>query len=375
LPACGAILDFPNTQEDDNYPSGDGSNDGQTLGDGELPSDARPPGDGSVLPDAAIPDSGPQTFCDGGKACFGGACSSTGACEPYPLTTASALGATYLAYDSGYVYFTSGTDKIYRVDANQNLSAPLVSGEENLSALVIANGLLFFANAGDGASMLTGKISSCPLDGCATGRVDYLTGSKHIVQSLAVTTGGIYYADNEATGSGGTGGIHTCTLSAGGCNATSATVSIANANDLQAYGNSFYWLSGTNGVYLCQQASCTSANGTANVGPVDFAVGSGGIYPIYTSGLYHETTTGSSAVQWISSLPKTDVAVVTDDTDIYWLDIQSTQGDVVKCSIATDCPAGTPTTIATSLNEPHHLVLSSDSIYFTTDDGVFRLAK
>ncbi|MEO7110528.1 MAG: hypothetical protein ABI183_08835 [Polyangiaceae bacterium] len=380
LPACGALLDLPDTKEDDSYGQGDGSsasNDGSPAGDGATSDGTSPLTDANVLPDAPDADGGsPHNLCgDAGKDCFGGECLG-GVCQAKPLTT-SVNDPRQIVYSGGYAYVISGLQEIDRVDGF-GTKTQIAINEPALSAIAVSGSRIYFSSMASGGTNTDGEVSSCPTTGCDGTRKNYVAASKHKINGVASDGTNVYYGVDDNTGGATGGGIYTCPIGTTPCTATTPTLSKLNTLNLQLSGALLYFLAGasTEGPFNCTAADCVSSSGADNFSLVDFAVNNADIVFATQSTISFEPLVGGSVLALAGS-QQTNVAVGADDTYAYWLDAKSAPNGVLnRCTIADQCLAGA-LPMKDGLNGPSDLVVTADSIWFTTvgDHTVWRIAK
>ena len=378
LPACGVILDLPDPNVEPNFGAGDGSingGDGGPLADGEFPDGFVPPGDGSTSGDgspendSSVPfDAGP--LC-GTKHCFGGACGTGNVCQPIAVYTQSGLDPTVIDTDERYVYFASGTSTLDRLDPTNGSIVQLTNSELNLAELAVQGTNVFFTNAG-----VSSRVSSCSIDGCAAARVDFISGSALMAFGVTADATNVYFTSDK-----GGGGVDKCVIAGGsGCTPTPIATS-ANAHDIRLVGTSLYWdddSSSQNAVFSCVAASCTKSGGGDNTFVTAIAANSTTVFYATQTTIGKRTIIGGAKSQVV--INRVDVvALAADEKYVYWVDASSgTSGLVQRCMVSNDCtmPANVET-MATGLNHPADLALTSDSVYFTDSDNgkIWRVAK
>jgi hypothetical protein len=383
LPACGAILDFPDTREDNNYPSDDGAitNDGQIPGDGELadgaPIDGSTSSDGGSGPETSIPiDAGPPC---GGSFCYGGKCTDNH-CEPVSFEKDTITDPRLIAVDAitKKLYVASGTNSIYEIAADGTVNTtPLVSSESYLSALKADNGIVYFANSAGGTNA---RVSSCTASSCTATRHDFLTPTSGIlVGGMIVDASKIYWTENASSG-----GLWACTLPSGTCTREINTPYVgAIFENTVGTTTSLFWADGItpNGIYSCTTAGFTRTPPANFInGVVDITHSGSSAYAVTSSALSSVADpVSSSPVAPITSGMGNIAGVVSDANNLYWMDATGGAGTLYTCSLpscGTTVRAiigGLPDVLA----QPGGMAVSADSVYFTEqmDDEVWRVGK
>lgn len=381
LPACGAILDLPDTKEDDNFGKVDSGyyadgakipDDGSSGGDGTTGGDGSSAGDGSVT-DGGGGD-GSVVLC-GGKDCHGGECIAN-VCQPATLTS-TIVDPQKLAADGHYVFVINGVDKIERVDIDNGTTTNMVSGESTISGIFATGGYVYFTRTG---SSTNSSVSRCSASGCSTERIDYLSGSARAPVGIAATASAVIWSYDDATG-----GIVHCDNTVPGCS-TSTTATTKNVPLIRLEGNGLYWTGGTNasfpgGVYECSDfnASCgAGAHALASTSTVvTFAVDSTNVYYLESSSIFVQAI-GSDVTPAQAALTGSNpLAVGVDATDIYYLmKNDGTSGAIERCAITGNCPASSQ--IGQTIPDARDMIVYGDSLYYAssgTDHKVYRLTK
>lgn len=381
LPACGAILDLPDTKEDDSYGKSDSGyyadgakipDDGSTGGDGTTGSDGSSGDDGSAS-DGGGSD-GSVILC-GGKDCHGGECIGD-VCQPATLTS-TIVDPQKLAADGHYVFVINGVDKIERVDIDNGTTMNMVSGESTISGIFATGGYVYFTRTG---SSTNSSVSRCDAAGCSVSRIDYLSGSARAPAGIAATATSVIWSYDDSTG-----GIVHCANTSGSCSA-STTASTKNVPLIGLEGNGVYWIGGTNasfpgGVYECSDFNTNCGAGSHALAStstvVTFTVDASNVYYLESSSIFIQQI-GSDATPAQAALSGSNpLAVGVDATSIYYLmKNDGTSGAIEKCSIAGGCPASSA--IGQTIPDARDMLVYGDSLFYAssgTDHKIYRLTK
>ena len=379
LPACGALLDLPDPNVDPNY--GQNTDDSGLLVDGAYADGFVPPSDGSVTDkDGSTGGDGSTTLdaasaCGTHPSCFGGTCMG-GVCAPVAVATTN--NPSVIAADDTYVYVISGTQLIERIDPNNGAASTLAPSESELADLKVIGNRIYFSNTGFG-NPNKGTVTSCPTAGCGTVRIDYVAGSSVPLFGVTADTTNVYFTNGS-----GSGGVYRCPLGTANCSPAAVdTATSANAYALLLSGGTLFWDDNSgqaNGIFQSAAPSGTKFSGGDATGVVDIAVNSAAVFLTTGSTIDKRVLAGNAKSQIVSGRIN-DVAIAVDENYVYWLEATNTRtaGMLERCPLAFDCTVATDKieTMAHSLDGPADLVVTNDSVYFTTaDDGtIWRVAK
>jgi hypothetical protein len=379
LTACGAILDLPDPTVNADFNSSDGSsgtNDGQTtlpdgsLVDGALEDGFVPPTDSGT--DAKVsPDD--AALC-GGKDCFGGPCNTGNVCGAIAIATVT--DPKYLAYDNDQLFVTSGQTTIYNIDVKNYSSRAITTSESDLVAITARAGFVYFASSDLSETTGSEHLSRCAEADCSS-RINYTTSTNRPIGGIAVDAMNVYYSQSETTAKNG--GIFKCGVNvASGCTNLDP---VAYPGALHLDGTNLYWVSGmpTNaGFSSSTTAGSSLITGNGNSSITDFTTFEGNIYFTTSETVHKAAEPGSAADEFpLITTGFANIAIATDGTSVYWIDNTSGATAILYTCEISSCAVGTP--LVTGLKDPvtGGLLVTDDSIYYTTqgDGNVWRLAK
>jgi hypothetical protein len=369
--ACGAILGFPDqTNADPNFGSLEGGGpDGSTPLDGSAPDGFVP--DGPVPSDSSIPLDAPIVSPDGGCNCFGGTCNG-GVCQPVAISIGQ-IDPNFIDTDDTTVFFASGAGTIFAVDpSNVDAGVRKITDkvEPSINDLRARSGYVYFVNANSGALNTVSRCSGTT--GCQLGRLEYGGGGRPDF-AVAVDATNVYFTVAAAQGSNG--GLWSCKQT--GCAGSARFLARDYPGLIVTNGTTVSWLEGGNNNGI--ERSTTTGGGLtvgSDLAVVDLTYApNSDVYFVKQGTLSRQI--GAQAPTQIIAPQVTDArAVRADASYVYWLN-GGLSGAVMRCPLGVpDCTSLT-VAVATGLNNPFGMALSTDSIYFTTrnDKTVWRLRK
>ena len=220
--------------------------------------------------------------------------------------------------DAGTAYVPS-TGTVEYQDLTSSNHGSLATGQNSPTALVIANGNVFWTNQGQSGAV--GQVMKCAIAGCG-GNPTVLASGQALPDGITADGTNVYWVNS------GTGQIMQCPAAGCGGNPVALTTGLSNPTGIALYGGVLYVTVG---------GTSSSTMGLVNDGKVVSC-------PV----------TGCATPTVLADHLPNPAAIVTDGTTLYWANFGSASADqaevggggsVMKCAIG-GCN-GTPTVLQT----------------------------